>query len=397
MVYLSVVLALLFALMAFVTPKSTELRVLIENGRRIISLTQTEQQHRPDRRLGGSARGRPGAAGRVRARQEGFPRHARGVAVGLAARLGAHRDRAGERARPRGRPLLGDRPRLQGGRARRGARQRHGRPCRAVRRQQRADDVASQRVAGVGPAAARAIARPRRRGGAAGLRRGLRGQCRAGTPAQSPPVRGGLARDAHPGSARRHRRVLPAAEARAASLPGGPGHRRLDGERPAAELRYHDDGPACGPHRARRRPCRAAGGEGLPVGRRGARRQVRLLQPVRRRAAQGAAAGPAVRARPVGHHLQALSLGRADPCGGPRRDRPAWQARRPPARSRGHRLPCPSVELHDAARRRAGRYLAGAGQPALLRGGGAALRRAGQRPVHRRGARATRWCRSSWP
>ena len=39
--------------------------------------------------------------------------------------------------------------------------------------------------------------------------------------------------------------------------------------------------------------------------------------------AQGAAAGPAVRARPVGHHLQALSLGRADPCGGPCRARPA--------------------------------------------------------------------------
>ena len=38
---------------------------------------------------------------------------------------------------------------------------------------------------------------------------------------------------------------------------------------------------------------------------------------------EGAAAGAAVRARPVGHHLQALSLGRADPCGGPRRDRPA--------------------------------------------------------------------------
>ena len=194
--------------------------------------------------------------------------------------------RAGARARPRRRPLLGDRPWLQGGRARRGARQRHGRPCRAVRRQQRADDVASQRVAGVGPAAARAIARPRRRGGAAGLRRGLRGQCRAGTPAQSPHVRGGLARDAHPGRPRRHRRVLPAAEARAAALSRGPGHRRLDGERPAAELRHHDDGPARRPHRARRRPCRAAGGEGLPVGQRRARRQVRLLQSVRRRAAR---------------------------------------------------------------------------------------------------------------
>ena len=230
--------------------------------------------------------------------------------------------RAGARARPRQR-LLGDRPRLQGGRARRGARQRHGCPCRAVRRQQRTDDVASQRVAGVGPAAARAIARPRRRGGAAGLRRGLRGQCRAGTPAQSPPVRGGLARDAHPGRPRRYRRVLPAAEARAAALSGGPGHRRLDGERPAPELRHHDDGPARRPHRARRRPCRAAGGEGLPLGQRGARRQVRLLQPVCRRAAQGAAIRAAVRAAGVGHHLQALSVGRADPCGGPCRDRAA--------------------------------------------------------------------------
>ena len=124
---------------------------------------------------------------------------------------------------------------------------------------------------GVGPAAARASAQPQRRGGAAGLRRGLRGQCRAGTPAQSPPVRGGLAHDAHPGRAGRHRRVLPAAEARAAALAGGPGDRRLDGERPAAELRHHDDGPARRPHRARRRPCRAAGREGLPVGRRGAR------------------------------------------------------------------------------------------------------------------------------
>ena len=49
-------------------------------------------------------------------------------------------------------------------------------------------------------------------------------------------------------------------------------------------------------------------------------------------------------------------------------------ARRTPARGRGHRLPGPSVELHDAARRRAGRYPAGAGQPALLRSGGAPLR-----------------------
>ena len=54
-----------------------------------------------------------------------------------------------------------------------------------------------------------------------------------------------------------------------------------------------------------------------------ARRQVRLLQPVRRRAAPVAAARTAVRAAGVGHHLQALSVGRADPRGGPCRDRPA--------------------------------------------------------------------------
>ena len=38
----------------------------------------------------------------------------------------------------------------------------------------------------------------------------------------------------------------PAAEARAASLPGGAGDRRLDGKRPAAEFRHHDDGPHAG-------------------------------------------------------------------------------------------------------------------------------------------------------